>query len=139
MISKYVCYTNITKEILDFVEVGDLVKINDWKKPLRVKGVSPNYFVMATKQFGVVLYSVCEKKQWGGTQHNAMRGGAFHCGRDSWIFGWGDGYNFDDVSLTAEYLESFEKGESELSARSAVPILSIEIKKCGKRKGGISK
>ena len=58
----YEQHTTITKELLDGIKVGDLIKVNDWKKPLRVKGVSDNYFVMATKQFGDTIYSVCEKK-----------------------------------------------------------------------------
>lgn len=83
----YEQHTTITKELLDGIKVGDLIKVNDWKKPLRVKGVSDNYFVMATKQFGDTIYSVCEKKPWGGIRYNAMVGGMFHVGRDSWTFG----------------------------------------------------
>ena len=50
MSKQYSHYSNITKEILDTVKVGDLIKINDWKKPMRVKAVSENYFVMTKKQ-----------------------------------------------------------------------------------------
>lgn len=42
----YVRYSNVTREILDTVCVGDLIKINEWKVPLRVKAVSENYFVL---------------------------------------------------------------------------------------------
>ena len=40
MNKEYTHYRNITREILDTIKVGDLVKINDWTKPLRVKAVS---------------------------------------------------------------------------------------------------
>ena len=128
---EYKTYDEITKELLDQIEVGDLVKVNDWKKPLRVKAVSENYFVMARKIFGKTNYSVCEKKRWGGIRYNAMMGGMFHVGKDHWIFGWGGSYDFDDYGNATRYLRSFEEGESELSVRNAVPIFTIQIKKGG--------
>lgn len=140
--ASYKKFTDVTKELLDSVCVGDLIKINDWKKPLRVKGVSKNYFVMATKQFGKCVYSVCEKKPWGGTKHNSMVGGMFHVGDDDWIFGssaWldfnNDGeYNFNNPEAVNAYLNTFElpegeEGRSALSERRAVPIYTFYIKK----------
>ena len=140
----YEKFTNITKELLDSVCVGDLIRINDWKKPLRVKGVSKDYFVMATKQFGKCVYSVCEKKPWKGTRHNSMVGGMFHVGTDGWVFGspiWLDfnedgKYDFDNPEATKAYLDSFElpEGEEEhsfISPRRAVPIETLYIKKAG--------
>lgn len=128
----YEKHVEITKELLDTIKVGDLIKINDWGKPLRVKGVSENYFVMATKQFGDTIYSVCEKKKWDGTRYNSMRGGMFHCACDNWVFGWsgfkGD-YDFDNEELTAAYLDTFEKGESSISPRSAIAIETLYIKR----------
>ena len=49
----------LTKDVLDSIKVGDLIKINDWKRPMRVKAVTENYFVMAYKAFGAWVYSVC--------------------------------------------------------------------------------
>lgn len=128
----YEQHTEITKELLDSIKVGDLIKVNDWEKPLRVKGVSENYFVMATKQFGDTIYSVCEKKPWDGVRHNEMTGGMFHVGRDSWVFGWfgfDEGYDLENTEKTSEYLQSFESGESEISCRSAIPIRLLRIKR----------
>lgn len=131
----YEQHTEITKELLDSIKVGDLIKVNDWKKPLRVKGVSENYFVMAIKQFKDTIYSVCEKKPWGGIRYNSMVGGMFHVGRDSWLFGWvgfvgcENSYDFEDAEKTAEYLQSFEEGESEISQRNAIPIQLLQIKR----------
>lgn len=46
MKTEYKHYTEITKEILDSIKAGMLVKINDWKRPMKVVGVSENYFCM---------------------------------------------------------------------------------------------
>ena len=127
VMNEYKTYTEITKELLDQIEVGDLIKVNDWDNPLQVKAVSENYFVMATKLFGDTEYSVCEKKQWGGIRYNKMIGGMFHVGTDSWVFGWPGDYNFDNPEIAAKYLKSFEDGESELSPRNTVPIFTIQI------------
>lgn len=64
MKKEYVHYTDITREILDTIKVGDLVKINDWTKPLRVKAVSENYFVMVSNLVGKPMVDLL-------TKHNA--------------------------------------------------------------------
>lgn len=61
MKKEYVHYTDITREILDTIKVGDLVKINDWTKPLRVKAVSENYFVMVNNLFGKPMVDLLAK------------------------------------------------------------------------------
>lgn len=132
--NEYKTYSNITKGLLDSIKVGDLIKINDWKKPLRVKGVSKDYFVMA----GEGEYSVCEKKPWNKGPHNRMTPGMFHCGPDAWLFGapflFGNKlYNFKNSEVTQVYLESFELPESSenhssISERNSIPITKIQIK-----------
>ena len=95
--NKYQHYYEINKDILDKIEVGNLVKINDWKRPMKVVGVSENYFCMIQKVCGHICYSVCEKKQWGGIRYNKMLGGHFHCGTGNMVFGYGNfDYKFDD-------------------------------------------
>lgn len=126
---EYEVYTEITKEVLDSVKVGDLVLFEDWKTPLRVKGVSENYFVAARNMFGKIGYSICEKKPWPGVRHNAMLGGRFHIGPDHWILGWYGGYNFDDEENMKKYLESLESGETALSERRSIPVSRIAIKR----------
>lgn len=131
---EYERHENVTKEILDLVKVGDLFKCNDWKKALRVKGVSENYIVMAQKWFGKNIYAICEKKPWEGVRYNAMIGGMFHVGTDNMIFGWGgwnDGraYDFDDTEAVERYLKALESGEIELSQRRAVPIQRVAFMK----------
>ena len=128
----YCVFDHISREVLDAVMVGDLIKVNDWTKPMKVMGVSQNYFVMVQKQFKDTYYSVCSKLPWKGTAHNNMIGGHFHCGRDFWIFGDVDfDYNFDDQTAVAKYLQKFESGESEISERNGIPILEIKIKHTG--------
>lgn len=136
MSKQYSHYSNITKEILDTVKVGDLIKIKDWKKPMRVKAVSENYFVMTNKQFGDTYYSVCSKIPWGdeGRRHNRMVGGMFHCGADNWIFGtplgveYEDIYEFNDEESNKLYLQELESGETRISERSGIAIYDLYIK-----------
>ena len=129
MKAEYKEYKNITKEILDTIKIGDLVKINYWKRPMRVMGVSENYFCMIQKVCGKICYSVCEKKPWGGIRHNSMRCGSFHCGTDNMIFGYfGFDYEFNDEEQIKDYLQAFETEEIELSVRSSVPIYRLYVK-----------
>lgn len=128
---EYNIYVNeeVTKSVLDKIQVGNLVKVNDWKRPMRVVGVSENYFCMIQKVCGKICYSVCEKKPWDGIRYNAMRGGMFHCGTDNMIFGYMDfDYQFDDEKQISGYLKAFETKEIELSARTSVPIYKLSIK-----------
>ena len=134
MKKEYIHYTDITKEILDTIKVGDLVKINDWKKPFRVKAVSENYFVMTRKQFNDTYYSVCSKLPWGGVRHNSMYGGMFHCSTDDWVFGhplsseYENLYQFDNDEYNQKYLQSFEDKESHLSERRGIAIYHLYVK-----------
>lgn len=129
MNKNYKHFENITKEILDEIKVGDLVKINNQKKPMKVVGVSKNYFAMIMKVCGNVLYSICEKKPWGGIRHNKMTGGMFHCGADNMVFGYSDfDYKFDNKGEIQRYLQAFEDGEIELSVRNSVPIYDLYVK-----------
>lgn len=125
----YKHYDKVTLEILNKIKVGNLVKVNDWKKPMRVVGVSDNYFCMIMKVAGNVCYSVCEKKEWQGIRYNAMRGGMFHCGTDNMIFGYYPfSYEFDNGEEIKRYLQAFEDGELELSQRNAIPIYDLYVK-----------
>lgn len=127
--SNYKHYNNITKDILDEIKVGNLIRINDRKRGMRVVGVSENYFVMIQNVCGNIAYSVCEKKLWGGIRYNAMRGSMFHCSTDNTLFGYTDfDYKFDDEEQIKRYLNAFESEEIELSVRRAVPIYDLYVK-----------
>lgn len=128
MSNYYIHYTDVTREILDTIKVGDWVKINDWKRPLRVKAVSKNFLVMNRKQFNDVIYSVCSKVPFDGIGYNSMVGGMFHCGTDNSLFGSLYGYKFDDAEKSQKYLDEFENGNIHLSVRTSVPIYDLFIK-----------
>ena len=113
-------YDTVTSEVLDTVKLGDKVRINGWKMPLTVKGVSEHFFVMERNAFKKPLYSVVDKYR-------------LFAGPDNCIFGhplgivYNDLYRFLDEKATREYLESFESGEVEVSQRRGVKIESIRI------------
>lgn len=136
MKTEYIHYSNVTRKDLDTIKVGDLVKVNDWTRPMRVKAVSDNYFVMTQKQFGNICYSVCSKLPWNGVRYNAMRGGMFHCGPDSWIFGspvsidYENVYQFENEEANKAYLKEFENGESWVSERGGIAIYDLYVKHC---------
>lgn len=116
------------------VKEGDLIRVNDWHQPMKVKCVSENYFVMTANRFGKIYYSVVSKKPWTGTRHNSMVGGMYHCGTDSWVFGsplqseCEKLYEFNDELYNKLYLDAFEKGECELSCRTSIAIFELYIK-----------
>lgn len=134
MKKNYVHYDNITRDVLDTIKVGDLIKVNNWKKPMRVKAVSDNYFVMTQNMFGDTYYSVCSKLPWKGVRYNSMRGGMFHCSTDNWIFGsplsfdYENLYKFENEEANQKYLQQFENGDCELSERRGITIYDLYIK-----------
>lgn len=134
MKKEYMHYNNITKEILDTIKVGDLIRVNDWKKPMRVKAVSDNYFVMTQILFGDLYYSVCSKLPWDGVRHNSMVGGMFHCSTDNTLFGsillsdYPDLYKFENAESNQKYLQEFENGNLELSERRGIAIYDLYVK-----------
>lgn len=132
----YKHYENITREVLDTIKVGDLVRVNDWTSPMLVKAVSKNFFVMTCKKGEDTYYSVCSKLPWDGIRHNAMIGGMFHCGCDDWILGTPLGirneniYQFNDPELNKMYLQEFEDGKTHISERNGVAIYDLYVECC---------
>lgn len=122
------------KDALQTVKIGDLIKVNDWRQPMKVKCVSANYFVMTANRFGKIYYSVVSKRPWGGVKYNSMVGGMCHCGTDDWVFGsplqseCEKLYDFNDELYSRLYLDDFEKGECELSHRTSIAIFDLYIK-----------
>lgn len=129
MQSEYEVYTidecEITKEVLDSIKIGDLVKCNDWKQPLTVKAVSENYFIMVRNAFSKPLYSICEKKPSSETR-NYYTKGAFRIGTDAWVFGV---YDYFEQKDCEKAIKDFETGKAELSVRRAVDLELIQIKR----------
>lgn len=134
MNNNYTHYNNVTREILDTIKVGDLIKVNDWDTPMEVKAVSENYFVMTEDKGNDKYYSVCSKLPWDGIRYNSMVGGMFHCGTDNWVFGsslqseYENVYYFENEECNKKYLEEFERGECELSFRTSIAIYDLYVK-----------
>lgn len=134
MNNNYTHYNNVTREILDIIKVGDLIKVNDWESPMEVKAVSENYFVMTEGTGDERYYSVCSKLPWDGNRYNSMVGGMFHCGTDNWVFGsslqseYENVYYFENEECNKKYLEEFERGECELSLRTSIAIYDLYVK-----------
>lgn len=136
MKKEYIHYSDVTRETLDTIKTGDLVRVNDWESFMEVKAVSENYFVMTETRDDGTYYSVCSKLPWNGKRYNAMVGGMFHCGTDNWIFGsplqskYENVYYFENEECNKKYLESFEQGECELSLRTSIAIYDLYVKHC---------
>ena len=140
MRKQYTHYTNITRDILDTIKVGDRIKVNNWRSPMTVKAVSNNYFVMTQtiedKLSSRTYYSVCSKLPWAsdGAVHNRMRGGMFHCSTDDRLFGsilaldYPYLYQFENEEANNKYLMQFETGEIELSERNGIAIYDLYVK-----------
>lgn len=136
MKSTYKSYTKseITKEILDQIQIGDFVKINNWRQPLRVKGVSENYFVMAQDLHDIekpLEYSVFSKIPFRGVGYgyDGKIQGDYFCGPDFWLFGDIDfDYKFNNPESIQKYLNKFETRESEISLRNSAAVYSIQVK-----------
>lgn len=134
MNNQYIHYNHVTREILNTIKVGDLIKINDWETPMEVKAVSDNYFVMTEDRDDGKYYSVCSKLPWDGIRYNSMVGGMFHCSTDNWIFGssltfdYENLYEFENEEANQKYLKQFEDGECELSERRGIAIYDLYVK-----------
>lgn len=95
----------LTKEVLDSIKVGDRVKCNGWKKPMKITAVSENYFIMTQNLFGRVYYSICEKLPSKITC-NHYNEGMFRIGADNY-YGY---YDYDNKEECEEALIRLEDG-----------------------------
>lgn len=125
MSNNYLRFAEPTKEVLDQVKVGDLIKCNDWVKPLTVRAVSENYFVMSRNHFGQALYSICSKRP-ADFSRNYIVEGYPTIGMDAWVFGKFDYLNQEDCEQAVKELES---GETQTSVRNACMLKVIYIKR----------
>lgn len=125
---KYIEYSDkeITREILDSIKAGDYIRCNDWKRAMKVYGVSENYLVVARKAFGKWIYSVCDKKGYLPFDKEPRR---FSFGPDNRIFGFlhDHAYEFDNAEFVKDYLEAFENGSCELSMRRSCVLNRLEV------------
>lgn len=127
---------NITKELLDSIEPNDSIKINTWKRPLKVIAVSENFIIMWKKHFDTYVYSILEKNK-RGHEHNlcyrpnvGYMADEFVCGPDDHY----GKYEYNNVEECKKALEELESGELEVSTRHGWGLWHLEIKKGTKDK-----
>jgi hypothetical protein len=58
-----VVYTYLNTSDYDVIEVGDLIRVNDWKVSYKVNAVSKNFFCAIRSQFGDNWYTVIDKRK----------------------------------------------------------------------------
>lgn len=132
--SKYEIYDkpNITKELLNTIKTGDYIKVNTWKRPMKVIAVSENFFIMWKPHFGTWSYSICEKNKRGTSYNLSYRpkrgymNDEFVCDPDNYVFGK---YDYNDVGECQDALVELESGEMEVSTRHGLGIWHLEIKR----------
>ena len=98
-------FDEITKELLDSIEVGDFVKCNEWKKPMIVVAKSDNYFIMVQRHFNTFLYCICEKLACKRS-YNYYTKGMFRIGPDDHY----GAYNYFETKECEEALIRLEDG-----------------------------
>lgn len=119
----YEVFERPTKELLDTIKVGDMIKCNNWKESYRVKVVSENYFIATRPFFGNVLYTICHKDK-AGFQHNSIVEDLPYIGPDDYVFG-----NFSYKDDYDDAIKELEAGEMSVSERNGVALYSIQIKR----------
>ena len=132
--SKYEIYEkqDITKELLNTIKIGDSIKVNTWKRPMKVIAVSENFFIMWKKHFDTWAYSICEKNKRGYAYNMLYRPNRgfdddeFVCGPDNYVFGH---YDYTIPEDCEEALKELESGEMEVSQRRGWGIWHLEIKR----------
>lgn len=98
------------EEKLKSIRVGYLVKINKWKKSMRVKAVSENFIIMSQRAFGTSLYSIIDKKN-------------LECGPDNY-YGKHDYNNIWECEIA---LTELENNDLQVSGRRNMDIKSIVV------------
>lgn len=109
--------------ILAYIEIGDLIRINDWDTYYTVCGTSDNYILAHHgDEYTIIL-------RWPTTfSYNGIPAGAYVCAPDFWTLGYHGGYDFDNPTWVKEYMQSLEGGETEMSVRHRAQIARIEVK-----------
>ena len=123
------------EHILDIVRrlrTDDKIIINNWKEPFTVCGKSVHY-VLAWD--GGDEYTIIKRDPIDFGPYNGITKGAIVCAADSWVFGYKDGYHFDDPAWVRRYLHDLETGETEMSMRHREEINKITLWPANGREG----
>ena len=112
-------------EILDRIQrlnAGDRIRVNDWKRPMKVCAVSDHYVLAYNGQ----IYTIISKAPQDYSRNHIEAGDPF-CATDWWTFGYHDGYNFASKEWCEGYMNSLESGETEMSERHREAIHHLEL------------
>lgn len=122
--NKYAIYEYPHKDILDTIQVGDLVKCNEWKNALRVIAVGPKFFIMKRNAFNTYIYSICHKED-SDCGWTFIEPGYPYIGPDDRIFH--EDYTDDNECL--DILKRMEDGELGVSLRHGCTLKHLEVKR----------
>ena len=113
------------RAVIQALQPGDKIRVNDWNDTYTVRGVSHRFVVADYKaDTEYPLYTILGKEPTT-IPRSGIPSGAMVCGPDSWVFGYWGGYNFEQPDVIAEYPESLESGETEISVRHRAEIVCI--------------
>lgn len=125
----------ITSKVIESIDVGDFIKINDEKRGMKVRAISQNYILLANKCFGTqYLYSIMSKHPAKFTKNNIIKG-LYYRGIDDRLFGFSSqsnlyaSYDFENVLFLKDYLQALELGAISISQRNATAINTLYIRK----------
>ncbi len=109
-------------DLINSLTVGDKIILNDFRRPFTVVGVSKHYVLAHTgKRYTIIGRAPAERT------HNDVVAGMPYCGPDWWVFGYAGGYDFRSEQWVAEYMQSLESGETEVSLRHQAPVVYLEV------------
>jgi len=110
----------VRRESFKNVEVGDYLRLNHWRKGMKVANRSKNFILLIDRMFDKTVYSVID----------ICKGKRITAGPDNFVFSL---YNYGDEENQKEALEGFEKGELKVSKRHGMIVEDIFHKKKTKK------
>lgn len=116
--------TNMQIEsVLHSLKRGDLVRINDWNGIFKVCGVSEHYVLVycpENSEYSILHIYPCSYT------YNGIPKGSMVCSMDDLIFGYADGYHFENWDWVFSYLNDLESGRVGTSVRRREKLFYIE-------------
>lgn len=116
---------------LNLLNIGDHIKVNDWECDMVVYGISEHYIVAADIHSNN-MYTIISKIP-NDNCYNGMPIGECICAPDWWLFGvLLEGfeypqYQFDNPKWVKAYLDSLERGKTEMSLKNRAVVYLLEI------------
>lgn len=117
--------TNMQIEsVLHSLHRRDRLRINDWDGVYQVCGVSEHYVLVYCPESW--KYSILHLNPFPYT-YNGIPAGSMVCSMDDRIFGYIDGYHFDDFNWVSQYMDDLESGKIGTSVKRREELLNIEV------------